>query len=217
MSERESVVHEIESTGIVAIFRTKSSEQLLDLSGALVDVGLTCIEVTMTTPGALQVVADATKTYGRRVRFGAGTVLDPETARAAILAGAQFIVAPTLNLETVRLCRRYDVPIMPGTYTPTEMLTAFEAGAEFVKVFPASSLGPGFFKDVRGPLPQLKIVPTGGITPANAVDYIKAGVAAVGMGGALAPPALVEKRDFAAISSLAADLLAKIRAARQAK
>lgn len=217
MSDREAVVHEVESTGVVAIFRTKSSEQLLELSGALVDVGLTCIEVTMTTPGALQVVRDATRKFGQRVRFGAGTILDPETARAAILAGAQFIVSPTLNLDTIRMCRRYDVAAMPGTYTPTEMLAACEAGAELIKVFPASSLGPGFFKDVRGPLPQLKLVPTGGITPANAAEYIKAGVAAIGMGSALAPPSLVEKREFAAISKLAADLLATIKAARAAK
>lgn len=217
MSDRDAVVHEVESTGIVAIFRTKSSEQLIDLSAALVDVGLTCIEVTMTTPGALDVVKEAQNRFGKRCMFGAGTVLDPETARAAILAGAKFIVAPTLNLDTIRLCRRYAVPMMPGTYTPTEMMTAYGAGADFVKVFPASSLGPSFFKDLRGPLPQLKIIPTGGITPANAADYIKAGVAAVGMGSALAPQALVEKRDFASISKLASELLANIKAARAAK
>ncbi len=216
MKDREAVVREIERTGIVAILRTRSSEQLMDVATALVDVGLTCVEVTMTTPGALDVVRAAGAKFGDRCVFGAGTILDAETARAAILAGAQFIVAPILDVETIRLCRRYGVPVMPGTMTPTEMLRAHEAGADLIKVFPATSLGPSFFRDVRGPLPQLKLVPTGGVTPENAAEFIRAGAAALGMGGALVSPSLVEKRDFATIARRAADLLATIRSARAA-
>lgn len=215
MKDRFAIVHEIESTGIVAILRTRSSEQLIDVVGALVDAELTCVEVTMTVPGALDVVRAATTRFGERCVFGAGTILDAPTARAAILAGAQFIVAPTLDEETVRLCRRYNVPAMPGTFTPTEMLRAYEAGADLIKVFPAGALGAGFFRDLRGPLPQLKVVPTGGITPDNVAEYIRAGAAAVGMGSALVPPSLVEKRDFAGIAQKAADVLAAVRAARK--
>ncbi len=217
MKDRDAVVHEIESTGIVAILRTRSSEQLIDVVAALVDAGLTCVEVTLTTPGALEVVRQAATTFGDRCVFGAGTILDAETARAAILAGARFIVAPTLDLETICLCRRYNVAVMPGTMTPSEMLRAHEAGADLIKVFPAGVLGPSFLRDVRGPLPQLKLVPTGGVTPDNAADYIRAGAAALGMGSALVSPALVEKRDFRAIAQLAADVLARVQAARQGR
>ncbi|MGB9626041.1 MAG: bifunctional 4-hydroxy-2-oxoglutarate aldolase/2-dehydro-3-deoxy-phosphogluconate aldolase [Phycisphaerae bacterium] len=217
MKDRDAVVREIESTGIVAILRTRSSEQLVDVVAALVDAGLTCVEVTLTTPGALEVVRQATTRFGDRCVFGAGTVLDAETARAAILAGARFIVAPTLDLDTIRLCRRYDVAVMPGTMTPSEMLRAYEAGADLIKVFPAGVLGPSFLRDVRGPLPQLKLVPTGGVTPDNAAEYIGAGAAALGMGSALVSPSLVEKRDFPAIAQRAADVLARIQAARRGR
>jgi 2-dehydro-3-deoxyphosphogluconate aldolase/(4S)-4-hydroxy-2-oxoglutarate aldolase len=215
MKDHLAIVNEIESTGIVAILRTKSSEQLIDVVGALVEVGLICIEVTMTTPGALDVVRQASAKFGDRCVFGAGTILDSETARVAILAGARFIVAPTLDIATIRTCRRYGVAAMPGTFTPTEMLRAYEAGADLIKVFPAGPLGPGFFRDVRGPLPQLKLVPTGGVTPENAAEFIRAGAAALGMGSALVSPALVEKRDFTTIAQRAADLLATIKTIRK--
>ncbi|MBN1492272.1 MAG: bifunctional 4-hydroxy-2-oxoglutarate aldolase/2-dehydro-3-deoxy-phosphogluconate aldolase [Phycisphaerae bacterium] len=215
MNDREAVIQRIESTGIIAILRTRSSEQLIDVVRALVDADLTCVEVTMTVPGALDVVRAATSTFGDRCAFGAGTILDAETARAAILAGAQYIVAPILDFDMIRLCRRYNVPVMPGTLTPTEMLRAHEAGADMIKVFPATSLGPGYLKDIRGPLPQLKLMPTGGVTADNVGDWIRAGAAAVGMGGALATPALVEKKDYAAIARRAADVLAAVKTARQ--
>lgn len=217
MKDREAVVHEIQNTGVVAIIRARSSEQLIDVVAAMVDVGLTCVEVTMTTPGALDVVHHAAAKFGDRCTFGAGTILDAETARAAILAGAQFIVAPILDIETIRLCRRHNVACMPGTLTPTEMFRAYEAGADLIKVFPASALGAMFFRDLRGPLPQLKLVPTGGITPDNAADYIRAGAVALGLGSALVSPALIEKRDFHGIAQRAADILARVKAARQPK
>jgi len=215
MADRQAVVSEIERTGVVAILRTRSSEQLIDVSSSLMDAGLTCIEVTMTTPGALEVIREARARFGTKCLLGAGTILDAESARAAILAGAQFVVAPVLDFDTIRLCRRYGVAVMPGTMTPTEALRAHEAGADLIKVFPAAPLGASFFRDLRGPLPQLRLVPTGGITPANAAEYIRAGAVAVGMGSALVSPELVEKRDFAAIRRRAADVLASIQDARR--
>jgi 2-dehydro-3-deoxyphosphogluconate aldolase/(4S)-4-hydroxy-2-oxoglutarate aldolase len=216
MSNRTTVLAEIESTGIVAILRASSSDVLIDVVGALAEAGVTCIEATMTTPGALDVVREAAAKFGDPCIFGAGTILDAETARAAILAGARFVVAPTLDEATIGLCCRYDVLAMPGCFTPTEMLRAFELGADLVKVFPASALGPGFFKDVRGPLPQIKLVPTGGITPATAADYIKAGATALGMGSALVRKDWIANRDLTSIRKAAEDMLALIRDARGA-
>jgi 2-dehydro-3-deoxyphosphogluconate aldolase/(4S)-4-hydroxy-2-oxoglutarate aldolase len=214
MKDRDAVVQEIEATGLIAILRARSSEQLIEVVGALLDGGLTCVEVTMTTPGALEIVHQATTRFGNRCVFGAGTVLDAQSARSAILAGAEFIVAPTLDLDTIRLCRRYSAAVVPGTMTPTEILRAHEAGADLIKVFPAASVGPMFFRDVRGPLPQVKLVPTGGVTPDNALEFIHAGAAALGMGSALVGAALLEKKDFPAIARRAAEMLARIKAAR---
>ena len=154
------------------------------------------IEVTMTTPGALGVIEQAKQRYGDDVLFGAGSVLDPETARAAILAGADFIVAPTLNLEMVALCNRYAVPVMPGIYTPTEALTAIEAGADMVKLFPASFGGPELVKAIRAPLPQLEIVPVGGVDLNTAADFIRAGSAALGVGSSLVNNKLLADGDL---------------------
>ncbi len=175
----------IRDTGVVAIMRAQSSEQLIAAADAIKAGGVQVIEVTMTTPGALGVIEQAKQRYGADVLFGAGSVLDPETARAAILAGADFIVAPTLNLEMVALCNRYAVPVMPGIYTPTEALTAIEAGADMVKLFPASFGGPELVKAIRAPLPQLEIVPVGGVDLNTAADFIRAGSAALGVGSSL--------------------------------
>lgn len=200
--------------GVVAIMRTKSSDQLLAAADAIKNGGVNVIEVTMTTPGALGVIEDAVKRYGSDVLFGAGTVLDPETARQAILSGAQFIVCPTFKRETVELCRRYSIPVMPGAYTPTEILTAWEAGADVVKVFPADTLGPAFIKAVKGPLPQVKLIPTGGVSLNNIADFIKAGVEAVGVGGELINNALLESRDFNALTERARRFAEAVQAAR---
>ena len=144
----------IQQCGVVAIMRAKSSDQLLAAADAIRAGGVNVIEVTMTTPGALDVIRQAVEKYGDAVLFGAGTILDPESARAAILAGAQFVVAPTLNLKTIEICKRYSVPVMPGAYTPTEILTAWEAGADIIKVFPADVGGPIYIKAIKAPLPQ---------------------------------------------------------------
>ena len=211
------VIQQIEATGIVAIIRAADSAQLIDVVSALRDGGVTCIEVTMTTPNALEVIRQARAACGESAAIGVGTVLDAQTARAAILAGAQFVVAPVLDLPTIETCKRYSVPVMPGAMTPTEIVHAWQAGADFVKVFPTSTLGATFIKDLRGPLPQIKLVPTGGVNLDTVADFIKAGCAAVGVGGALVSSQALAKRDLTAIRRTATEFLESIRQARGAK
>ena len=188
---------------IVAILRAKNSDQLVEAAQAVLAGGVNCIEVTMTTPDALGVIAKARSRFGETVLFGAGSVLDPETARSAILAGAQFIVCPTLNISTIELCRRYSVPVMPGAYTPTEILTAWEHGADVVKVFPTSVGGPAYIKAVKAPLPQVRVAAVGGVNLSNTADFFRAGCDAVGVGGELVSQDLLDKKDFAAITERA--------------
>ena len=166
-------------------------------------------------PGAIRLIEQIAPTLPAEFILGAGTVLDPETARHAILAGARFIVGPVYNESVVRLCHRYDVAAMPGCYSPTEILTAWEAGADIVKVFPATALGPAYFKDVRGPLPQVRLMPTGGVSITNAGDWIKAGAVAVGVGTALVDGAAVAAGDFAAITDKAVRFVEAVAAARR--
>ncbi len=154
----------------------------------------------MTTPGALRVVEQATARYGKEVLFGAGSVLDAETARAAILAGAQFVVGPTLDLPTIELCKRYSVTVIPGAYTPTEILTAWQAGADMVKVFPAEVGGPGYLKAIKAPLPQVSLVPVGGVDLDTAADFIRAGAAALGVGSALINQKLLDEGNVAELT-----------------
>ena len=211
------VIQQIEATGIVAIIRAADSAQLIDVVSALRDGGVTCIEVTMTTPNALEVIRQARVASGESAAIGVGTVLDAQTARAAILAGAQFVVAPVLDLPTIETCKRYSVPVMPGAMTPTEIVHAWQAGADFVKVFPTSTLGATFIKDLRGPLPQIKLVPTGGVNLDTVADFIMAGCAAVGVGGALVSSQALAKRDLTAIRRTATEFLERIRQARGTK
>src|SRR5580692_6736418 len=159
MSGSENLQRVLDS-GIVAILRAPSSEHLTNVAHALFEGGIDVIEVTFTVPDALQILAAVKKELGSRVLLGAGTVLDPETARAALLAGAEFIVAPAVNLDVIRLCKRYDKPVMPGAFTPTEILTAWEHGADIVKVFPSDSVGPGYIRALKGPFPQIRLMPT---------------------------------------------------------
>jgi len=194
--DKRRAVQIIEESGVIAIMRAQSSDQLLQAADAIQAGGVQAIEVTMTTPGALEVIAEARRRYGAELLFGAGTVLDPETGRAAILAGAQFVVAPTLNLGLIELCRRYSIPVMPGAYTPTEALTAWEAGADIVKIFPAEVGGPAYLKAIRAPLPQLKLCPVGGVDLDTAADFIKSGAACLGVGSALINQKLLDSGDF---------------------
>jgi 2-dehydro-3-deoxyphosphogluconate aldolase/(4S)-4-hydroxy-2-oxoglutarate aldolase len=215
MDKRE-MMELIHKTGVIAIMRAKSSDQLLAAADAIKAGGVQVIEVTMTTPGALDVVRQATERYGADVLFGAGSVLDPESARAAILAGAQFVVCPTLNLKTIELCHRYSTPVVPGAYTPTEILTAWEAGADMVKVFPASVGGPDYFRAIKGPLPHIKLVPVGGVDLDTTANFIRAGADAVGVGSALVSQKLLEAGDFATLTERARRLCEEVAKGRAA-
>jgi 2-dehydro-3-deoxyphosphogluconate aldolase/(4S)-4-hydroxy-2-oxoglutarate aldolase len=203
--------------GIVAVVRSPDSRQLVEVARALADGGVTVVEITMSVPGALDVVRQVRDALGDRVLLGAGTVLDPETARAALLAGAEYLVAPTVNLDVIRMCQRYDKVVMPGAFTPTEILTAWEAGADVVKVFPAEVVGPAFFKALRGPLPQIRLMPTGGVDLTTAADFLKAGACCLGVGGQLVEPRAVAERNFDRIRELARQYAAVVQQVRREK
>src|SRR4051812_30960281 len=212
---RESDLRRVLDCGIVAVVRSPDGQQLVEVARALADGGVTVVEITMTVPGALDVVRQVRQALGDRLLLGAGTVLDPETGRAALLAGAEYLVAPTLNLDMIRLCRRYDKLVMPGAFTPTEILTAWEAGADIVKVFPADVVGPAFFKALRGPLPQVRVMPTGGVDLTTAAAFLQAGACCLGVGGQLVEPKAVAERNFDRIRDLARQYVAVVRQARQ--
>ena len=181
--DRTQVIKNIEETGLVPVVRAASADEAMRVIDAIKEGGVSVLEITMTVPGAVKVIEEVVARYGSEVTVGAGTVLDPETARACILAGAQFVVSPSLNLDTIALCRRYSVPVMPGALTPTEVVTAWTAGADFVKIFPCGSVGgASYIKNLKGPLPHIKMIPTGGVSMNNAADFIKAGSSAVGVG-----------------------------------
>jgi 2-dehydro-3-deoxyphosphogluconate aldolase/(4S)-4-hydroxy-2-oxoglutarate aldolase len=173
------------------------------------------IEVTMTTPGALSVIEEAAARYGQEVLFGAGSVLDAETARAAILAGADFVVAPTLDHATVQLCNRYSVPVMPGCYTPTEILSAWQAGADMVKLFPASVGGPALVKAILAPLPHVALVPVGGVDLDTAAAFVANGAAALGVGSSLVNQELLDRGDMDELTRRAAAFIARVQEGRR--
>jgi 2-dehydro-3-deoxyphosphogluconate aldolase / (4S)-4-hydroxy-2-oxoglutarate aldolase len=209
-----SVVERIEQSGVVAIVRLDDYSQAPELARALADGGIEAIEFTYSNPAAGNAVRATKEALGDRMLVGAGTVLDPETARAAILQGADFIVTPTIQEETIRLCNRYSVPTAIGAFTPTEILQAWEAGASIVKVFPASVGGPAYLKDVRGPLPHVKLIPTGGVSQENAGAFIRAGAIAIAAGSNLVDRISVERRDWSVLGERAKALVAAVRDAR---
>ena len=200
---KETQLRRVLECGVVAVVRSPDSGRLVEVCRALADGGVTVVEITMTVPDALDVVRAVRVALGDRILLGAGTILDPETARAALLAGAEYLVAPTVNLDVIRLCQRYDKLIMPGAFTPTEILAAWEAGADIVKVFPAEVLGPAFFKAVRGPLPQVRLMPTGGVDLTTAAEFLKAGACCLGVGSQLVEPKAVAAGHFDRIRDLA--------------
>ncbi|UCD30727.1 MAG: bifunctional 4-hydroxy-2-oxoglutarate aldolase/2-dehydro-3-deoxy-phosphogluconate aldolase [Planctomycetota bacterium] len=208
-------MRQIESTGVIAIIRASSSDELIEVVNALHEGGVTCIEVTMTTPNALEVIRKARKAVGDSAAIGVGTVMDSETARSSILAGAQFVVSPILDLPTVEICKQCDVPVVPGALSPTEIVRAWQAGVDMVKVFPTGALGPKYIQDLRGPLPHIKYVPTGGVNLDTAADFIHAGAAALGVGSSLVTKEAVNNRDFATIKATAAEFLKRVRQARE--
>lgn len=205
----------IRDIGLIAIMRAKSSEQLIAAADAIKQGGAQVIEVTMTTPGALDVIKEAKARYSEDVLFGAGSVLDSETTRMAILAGADFIVAPTLNLEAIALCNRYSTPIIPGCYSATEILTAWEAGADMIKLFPASVGGPNLVKALLAPLPQVEIVPVGGVNLDTAAEFIQKGAAALGVGSSLINQKLLEAGDMSELTRRAALFVEKVKEGRR--
>lgn len=214
MATREEMLQYVIDCGVIAVVRLDSGDQLVRSAQALREGGVKVIEFTMTTPNALDMIKEASKTMPGDVLLGAGTVLDPETARAAILAGAQFSVSPSLNPKVIEMCHRYSKVCIPGALTPTEILTAWECGADVVKVFPATLGGPQYFKDLAGPFPQIRLLPTGGVSLANAGDFIKAGAVAVAAGSNLVDRKAVREGRFDAITETARKYVEAIKAAR---
>ena len=214
MDRLESVQRVIDC-GLVAILRAPSGELLTDVARALHEGGIDVIEVTFTVPNALGILERVHRELGGSIVLGAGSVLDPETARSAILAGAEFIVCPTVNTRVISLCHRYGKCVMPGAFTPTEVLTAWEHAADIVKVFPADIGGPSYLKSLHGPLPGVRLMPTGGVNLDTLADFMRAGACAAGLGSALVEKAAVAAGDFDRIRSLAAQyvrLLQDVRA-----
>ena len=214
---KETHLRQVLDSGIVAVVRSPDSQLLVDAVRALADGGVTVVEITLSVPNALDVLRQVGQALGDRLLLGAGTVLDPESGRAALLAGAEYLVAPTVNLDVIRLCRRYDKLVMPGAFTPTEIVTAWEAGADVVKVFPADVVGPAFFKALRGPLPQVRLMPTGGVDLTTAAAFLKAGACCLGVGGQLVEPKAVAERNFDRIPELARQYIAVVRQARDGR
>jgi 2-dehydro-3-deoxyphosphogluconate aldolase / (4S)-4-hydroxy-2-oxoglutarate aldolase len=192
-------VHWIEKSGIIAVIRLNDLSSAVALSEALLAGGVQNLEFTYSNRDAGKAIDQVRAAVGDRARVGAGSVLDAETARAAILSGAEFVVTPTLRLQTIEMCRRYSIPTVIGAFSPTEILTAWENGADFIKVNPASIAGPGYFKDVLGPLPQVKLIPSGGVTLDTAPLFLQAGAAALAVGGNLVRRASVQAGDWDAI------------------
>jgi 2-dehydro-3-deoxyphosphogluconate aldolase/(4S)-4-hydroxy-2-oxoglutarate aldolase len=210
---KTEVLSKIVESGLVAVIRAEGPEQASRMAEACAQGGAAALEITFTVPGASKVIEHLAKEFRGKILVGAGTVLDPETARIAILAGAEFVVSPAVSTATARLCNRYRVPYMPGAATMGEVIEALECGADIVKVFPGEVLGPAFVKAVKGPLPQAQLMPTGGVGIENVAEWIKAGSVAVGVGGNLTAGA--KTGDFASITALARQFVEKIKEARK--
>jgi 2-dehydro-3-deoxyphosphogluconate aldolase/(4S)-4-hydroxy-2-oxoglutarate aldolase len=200
---------------IVAVMRAPDGKLLVEVAQALRAGGVQVMEVTFTVPGAIRVLEKVADELGDSVLVGAGTVLDVETARAALLAGAEFIVSPSLDVEVIRMCRRYDKLVLPGALTATEVVRAWEAGADIVKIFPADLGGPNYLKALQGPLPHIRLMPTGGVNLQTAAEFLRAGACALGVGGALVLPKAIQSGQLDQIESLARQFVAIVQAFRQ--
>ena len=214
MIPKLDVLKRITDAGLVAVVRAETSEQALRIAEAAHAGGCPAIEVTFTVPGAHRVIETLAAAYKpSELILGAGTVLDPETARIAILSGATYVVSPALNLDTIRLCNRYQVAVMPGAMTIREVIAAMEAGADIIKLFPGEVFGPAIIKAIKGPLPQAPLMPTGGVDLNNVVEWIKAGAVAVGAGSSLTGGA--KTGDYAAVTRATREFIEKIKGARE--
>lgn len=210
---RQELVTKIKKNGLVAVIRAESAEQAYRITDACIDGGVAAIEITFTVPGAHNIIEDlASKYTSDEIILGAGTVLDPETARIAILSGAQYVVSPYFNPEMIKLCNRYQIPSMPGAMTIKEIVEAMEAGADIIKIFPGNLFGPAIIKSVKGPIPQAQMMPTGGVSVDNVDEWIKAGAVAVGVGSSLTKGA--KTGDYATVTATAKEFLKRIREAR---
>ena len=213
MIDKETIISRIRDCGIVAVVRAESSDQARRISDACLEGGVAAVEITFTVPGAHKVIEQLAATYSSgEMILGAGTVMDPETARIAILSGAQYVVSPYLNIDTVKLCNRYRIPVMPGAMTIKEVVERMEAGADIIKIFPGELFGPRIIKAIKGPLPQAQLMPTGGVDLDNVQEWIKAGAAAVGAGSSLTSGA--KTGDYASITRKAKEFVAKIKETR---
>ena len=215
MTDHGASLERIVEGGVVAVLRGVTEGTVTEIAGALAAGGVTAVEVTAETPGAMRMIEELSTTLPDGTAVGVGTVLDSETARAASLAGAEFVVTPTLDLGVVETANRYGLVVMPGIFTPTEAIRAYEAGADAVKLFPASSVGPGHIGSIHGPLGQIPIVPTGGVDLENAAEYIEAGALAVGTGSALVSDELVEREDWDGLTERAREFVETVGAARE--
>jgi 2-dehydro-3-deoxyphosphogluconate aldolase/(4S)-4-hydroxy-2-oxoglutarate aldolase len=213
-SRRAAVTAQVEALGVVAVIRLKDPARLRAVVDAIAEGGVRALEVTMTVPRAVELIRELAPALPDGFLLGAGTVTDPATARAVIDAGASFVVGPVFRPDVIAVCHERDVPVMPGCFSPTEILAAHESGADIVKVFPATMLGPQFIKDVRAPLPQVKLMPTGGVTLDNAGDWIRAGAVAVGVGSALLDANAIESGRYDVITANARRVVSSVAAAR---
>jgi 2-dehydro-3-deoxyphosphogluconate aldolase / (4S)-4-hydroxy-2-oxoglutarate aldolase len=213
--ERSKIIKQIEDIGIIPVVRAQSADEAMQAIDAIMAGGINVLEITMTVPGAVKVIEEVSAKYGDEALVGAGTVLDPKTAQACIDAGAKFIVSPALNLDTIALCKKLDVPIMPGALSPTEVVTAWNAGADLVKIFPCGSVGgANYIKNLKGPLPQIKMIPTGGVSLATAADFIKAGAAALGVGSDLVNVKAIRAGETHIVTERAKQFVEIVREAR---
>lgn len=212
--KKSDLLRRLTDPGVIAILRSDSAEKLPDAIQAMVAGGIHAIEVTMTTPGALKLIAKARAMLGDQIVMGVGSVLDSETARQAMLEGAQFVVTPVVRPAVIEICQRYGTPIASGAMTPTEAFTAHELGSDFVKIFPAENLGPSYLKSILAPLPMLQLIPTGGVTPQNVADYFSAGCAAVGAGSTLLTRDILESSNWTNLSARAAEFVVNAWKAR---
>jgi len=210
---RADVMRRIEETGVVAVVRLTDAAVGREVANALMAGGVTAIEITMTVPRAVELIEELSRTLPQAL-VGAGTVTDPATARAVIDAGAKFVVSPVFRPGLIETCHERGVPACPGCFSPTEILSAWEMGADVVKVFPATSLGPGYIKDLRGPFPAIKLMPTGGVSHANAAEWIRAGAVAIGAGSSLVDAKAVAARQFATITANARAFVDAVKGAR---
>ncbi len=209
-------VEKLVDSGVVAVMRGVDPDTVVDTADALREGGVTAVEITADTPGAMEMIREVSDELGGGDTIvGAGTVLDPETARSALLAGAEFVVAPNLNLEVIEVCNRYGAPVAPGVMTPTEAVRAFEAGADVAKVFPAATLGPGHLAAMKGPLEQIPMMPTGGVNLDNVDEFVEAGASVVGAGSALVDDEAVAAGDFDAVTERAREFSDRVESARE--